>query len=517
MTHITADSVRRSPRLYLTIQLTKSLSNEHATALAEKGAVVPSLHRNRISADLLSQVEQYVYIPMAEGERWQDMTRWVAKLIPRSSFEPIGPTRAKQVDELIQFLYEKTESSLADNSFYRVTSGRLKGFFVKITNTYETEVDVSPIFGPNIGETYRIPKGALTQLTEEIVKSKRGATRSVRAANQVNNPHAFVIDGHNMLYRSAFGNYKTHHSQNKHFVGAAMGFYYTTYRLCRAYPEHEMHFVFDPDYTVRRAYNYPETPAGKATDSTTVASRKEKMPEYKANRNKLKPKLFEELSYNLLWVLHFLNAVGFPIYSHPDHEGDNIIGTVVARLKERDPRTKITIYSTDTDMLQLVDENVQIYHPKTRSFDFNEVAKDLPKVLAEWPVGHPSKINWVRGILGDTTDQIPSFYKWRNGTPGSGDTIFKTDVCAAARDAATISAFRQAVLPLHPAMEEFLTTQFTTNIELLTIVTDIPGLKIKPHKEANEAKLQELLKNIGLYKELEQLQERVIPAFMTTV
>ena len=521
MTAVTSRAMSPA-RMYLTVQVLKAISQTKAEELARAGAIVPVLHKNRISSDILTELENYLYIPIAENERWTDTARWLTKFIPKANFQALGPTSAKQIDDLIQNCLMLTEKALAPTnpSIYRVTTGGgpLKGFFVTIKKRYDEAVEVSPIFGPNVNEVYTIPKGALVQ-AEDVVTPKRGQQKSVRTLAQRNHPAAFVIDGHNLLYRSAFANYKLFHTATNSFIGGAVGFYYNMYRLCRAYPEHEMHIVFDPDTTVCKMFGFDKKQSngnGHFVDytATTVSARREKMPEYKNNRNKLKPKFFEELSTNLIWIMHFLKNLGFPVYSHPAHEGDNIIGSVVEMLRQR-PNSTTIIWSTDSDMKQLVSPNTKLYHPKTRSYDFNEIITSAD-VQAEYPVGTDlTRINWVRAVTGDDSDSIPSACRWIQNNYQTRELQPRDQLCRAVREAESLDEFISRQSQRSTNMNSFMHQQFNTNLDVLTIDTHIPGMKLKAHQMANEDELRGLLSRIGLHKEIEQFQERVLPALLT--
>lgn len=511
----TPETGRSAPRYYLTIQLTKKISQADAESLQDGGAVVFLLYRNKIASDILRDLEDYIYIPLAEGESQADLVKWVAKKISKSSFQPLGLTRANDVDHLLKHCHSLTDESLQGSTVYRVTQGdTLYGFYVRIIpkESPEDHLYVSPLFGPNKNREYLVAKGSLSKLTDFIVPQEV-SYRPVRERMQTKTKHAFVIDGHNLLYRSAFGNYTLFTSDRQTFIGGAVGTYHTILRLCRAHPEYEMHFVFDPDPTVRKLFGFNNLPVDTSgeTTGTTVAMRIQSMPEYKANRDRLTPKFYEQLSQNLTWVLHFLKSCGYNVYSHPNHEGDNILGSVVGDIKRQHENYRILIYSTDTDMLQLVDKHTRIYKPKSRAFDYNEYLSEKD-VLDMFPVGNVSKVNWARAVIGDKSDNILSAYKWISNELGIRKVLHGKPICDAAARSETLEQYVEEVSKFSDEVRKFMQVKFHDNLKLLTIIEDIPGIKVGTPSAPNPAKMEELLCRIGLHKEIELFHEKVLPA-----
>lgn len=514
----TTAPVKPATRFYLAIEILKKLSKADAKKLEDAGAIVFSLYRDKIANDILKDLEDFVYVPKADGENQQQLIRWITTQIPRASFNPLGLTNAAQVDELLKHCHSLTEESLQGSTVYQVTRGDvLRGFFVTITPTpaKEDHLHVSPVFGPNRNVEYEVPKGALSKMTD-LILPKEVQRRPVRERCQETKRHAFVIDGHNLLYRSAFGNYALLTADKQTFIGGAVGVYHTLIRLCRAYPEYEMHFVFDPDPTIRQAFGFTKMDHSEPTDedATTVAARIKNMPEYKANRERLTDKFYAALGGNLRWVLHFLKACGFNVYSHPNHEGDNILGSLVNDIRRKHENYEIIIFSTDTDMLQLVDEHTRIYKPKNRAFDYNELITQ-EEVLGQFPVGEVRKINWARAVIGDTSDNILSAYRWIHSEYGVKKILQSKPICEAARESDTLEEYIERVSKFSTEVAAFMESKFLDNLNLLTIIDSIPGIEVRSPNVPNTEDMQNLLKRIGLYKEIELFDEKVLPALLS--
>jgi DNA polymerase-1 len=128
---------------------------------------------------------------------------------------------------------------------------------------------------------------------------------------------------------------------------------------------------------------------------------------YKAKR----PKMAEELAGQIMKSKEILKAFQIPIYEHPGFEADDILGTIVEKLKN-EKNLKIIIASGDLDTLQLVKGNkVVVYTLRKGVKDivlYNET--DVEKRFGFKPKLLPD----FKGLKGDPSDNIV-------GVPGIGD------------------------------------------------------------------------------------------------
>ena len=149
-------------------------------------------------------------------------------------------------------------------------------------------------------------------------------------------------------------------------------------------------FVADlkPDYIVA-AYDLPQP-----------TLRHEAFPEYKGTRKAIDDALIAQLERSK----DLLEAFSIPIYSKPGYEADDILGTIVEKMKG-DPALDIVIVSGDMDTLQLVSgENVRVYTLKkgikdTIIYDEDGVRERFlfaPELLPDY-----------KGLRGDPSDNIP--------------------------------------------------------------------------------------------------------------
>ncbi len=120
---------------------------------------------------------------------------------------------------------------------------------------------------------------------------------------------------------------------------------------------------------------------------------------YKAGRAKTDDNLVLQLERSK----DIFKAWGIPIYSEKGFEADDILGTIVEKLK-KDKETEIIIASGDMDTLQLVDDKkVQVYTLKKGIRD--TILYDEKAVNARFGFG-PELLPDYKGLRGDPSDNI---------------------------------------------------------------------------------------------------------------
>jgi len=144
----------------------------------------------------------------------------------------------------------------------------------------------------------------------------------------------------------------------------------------------------NPDYIVA-AYDLPKPTYRHAA-----------FKDYKAGR----PKADEALVSQIIRSRDIVQAFGIPIYDCEGFEADDVIGTIVEKLKgEKD--LEIIIASGDMDTMQLIDDSrVQVYTLKkgiTDTILYNE------KGVIERYGFIPALIPDYKGLRGDPSDNIP--------------------------------------------------------------------------------------------------------------
>ena len=122
--------------------------------------------------------------------------------------------------------------------------------------------------------------------------------------------------------------------------------------------------------------------------------RNEIYPEYKANRCETPPELIPQFplirqaceALNVAWI----EKEGF--------EADDLIATYARIAREK--RMRARVISADKDLMQLMDENTNIYDPmKKKEITLEDVEKKFGVT--------PDKVVEVQALMGDSTDNVP--------------------------------------------------------------------------------------------------------------
>ncbi|MBU1094258.1 MAG: DNA polymerase I [Firmicutes bacterium] len=126
---------------------------------------------------------------------------------------------------------------------------------------------------------------------------------------------------------------------------------------------------------------------------------------YKAGRTKMP----EELGMQIPLVNEYIHLFGVKQYSKAGYEADDIIGTLAKRASQKG--FQVEIFSSDRDLLQLVDQNITVNLLKK---GMKEVHRFDPKMLEEtYGLTHEQMID-LKSLMGDPSDNIP-------GVPGVGE------------------------------------------------------------------------------------------------
>ncbi len=142
-----------------------------------------------------------------------------------------------------------------------------------------------------------------------------------------------------------------------------------------------------------------------AFDAGKVTFRHEGYADYKGGREKTPPELKEQFPV----LKELLKAFSISQFELPGYEADDIIGTLSkqAEAQGRD----VVVVSGDKDLLQLASDRVTVL--LTRK-GVSEVEKYDPAQIGERYGLTPAQIIDLKGLMGDTSDNIP-------GIPGVGE------------------------------------------------------------------------------------------------
>jgi DNA polymerase-1 len=138
--------------------------------------------------------------------------------------------------------------------------------------------------------------------------------------------------------------------------------------------------------------------------------RHELYPDYKGTRASMPDDLRSQLDR----VNELIDALNIPVKKKDLYEADDVIGTLSRELAA--DGHQVVIITGDSDLLQLVGDNILVVLPGARRFgEFREFNTEA--VLERYGFG-PEFVPDYKALVGDTSDNIP-------GVPGIGDKTAK--------------------------------------------------------------------------------------------
>jgi len=125
--------------------------------------------------------------------------------------------------------------------------------------------------------------------------------------------------------------------------------------------------------------------------------RSELDPEYKANREPAP----DDFGGQVDRCLEVLEAMDIPVLGEPVVEADDVIASLVKRVRRDHPELNVRIISRDKDLTQLIDEKVEL-------FDAHKGQTVVPDDVFKTPdMGvEPSMVGDILALMGDTSDNI---------------------------------------------------------------------------------------------------------------
>lgn len=187
-----------------------------------------------------------------------------------------------------------------------------------------------------------------------------------------------LIDGHSMLYRAFYALPDLTDKEGMH-TNAIYGFLNIMFKIL----DKE-----EPEYLAI------------AFDVHKPTFRHEMYAEYKSTRKSMP----EELKEQVPVIQELLRSMEIPVILQDGFEADDILGTLVK--KAENEGKKVTLVSGDKDLLQLASDTIKIniLKPKKGGSEIEEYyAKD---VVEKYGIT-PSQIIDLKGLMGDTSDNIP--------------------------------------------------------------------------------------------------------------
>ncbi|MFS8638477.1 MAG: DNA polymerase I [Gemmatimonadota bacterium] len=270
-------------------------------------------------------------------------------------------------------------------------------------------------------------------------------------------PRLFLIDGYALIYRSFFAMISrpltTSRGEN---TSAAWG---VTKFLQKILQEYE------PDYL------------GVVMDAGT-SQREQLYPDYKATREKMP----DELKASLPRIEQLLHAFRIPILRLPDHEADDVIGTLAE--KAAAAGLEAVIVSGDKDFYQLIRPGICLLNPgRGGPSGIEEEWVDTRNASERLGVP-PERVTDYLALIGDSSDNIP-------GAKGIGpktavqliEQYGPVEEILAHVDEISAKRAREALIEHRDAVE--LSKRLVTINTDLPIDLDLDALRIKePDRDA---------------------------------
>jgi DNA polymerase I len=187
-----------------------------------------------------------------------------------------------------------------------------------------------------------------------------------------NNQHPMVIiDAHGFAYRAYYSHPKLTNPQGEE-VGAIYGFMAMLIRLLARFAPQKAIAVFDGS---KRNFRH------------------ELYSEYKLHR----PPTPEDLKPQLSKLWEVADALNLKTLSKDGYEADDLIASIAHKFQHEVP---IVIFSSDKDLLQLVNERVSIVNPS------NEEHLKIPDVEKKFGVPANRFVDYL-ALVGDAADNVP--------------------------------------------------------------------------------------------------------------
>jgi len=253
-----------------------------------------------------------------------------------------------------------------------------------------------------------------------------------------NGNHLYLIDGSSFIFR-AYHAIRPLNRPDGTPVNAVSGFCNMLFKLLR-----------DLDDSERPSHLAVIFDAGKKTFRNDI------YPEYKAHR----PPAPDDLKPQFKIIHDAVEAFNLPSIQLAGYEADDIIATYAKQAESNG--SKVTIVSTDKDLMQLVSDDVRMLDTmKNRHIGIEEVTE-------KFGLG-PEKVIEIQALAGDSADNIP-------GVPGIG---VKTAALLLSEfgDLDTLLA-RAGEIKQNKRRENLIefADQAKLSLELVTLALDVPDL-----------------------------------------
>ena len=201
-----------------------------------------------------------------------------------------------------------------------------------------------------------------------------------------NTDHYYLIDGSGYIFRAYYALPPLTRKSDGLPTGAVSGFCSMLFKLLEDSKS---------DQNLQKPTHF-----AVIFDSARKTFRNDIYSDYKANRAEAPDDLAPQFEYIRKSVLAF----NLPSVDLPNYEADDLIATYVDKILKNG--AKVTIVSSDKDLMQLYKKRVRIFDPMKNKFISDE---DIEKKFGV----DASKVIDVQALAGDSSDNVP-------GVPGIG-------------------------------------------------------------------------------------------------
>lgn len=192
---------------------------------------------------------------------------------------------------------------------------------------------------------------------------------------------AIVIDGNSLIYRAFHATYKQAEWSQEHNLMPVNAIKTVALMLFKILENNQ--------------YDYGLI----AMDTAKKTLRSQEFEEYKANRKPMDEKLVVQLPY----IYELFEYLGFTIKKQEGFEADDFVGSFAKIMSKNDILTEI--YSSDRDMLQLVDKKTKVMLIKQGANNIIEVTFSNFASLNGGLM--PNQITEYKALVGDSSDNLP--------------------------------------------------------------------------------------------------------------
>ena len=198
--------------------------------------------------------------------------------------------------------------------------------------------------------------------------------------------HFYLIDGSGYIFRAYYALPPLSRKSDGLPTGAVSGFCSMLFKLLEEARS---------DKSI-----YKPTHFAVIFDSARKNFRNDIYSEYKANRSEAPEDLIPQFEY----IRKSVEAFNLPCVELSNYEADDLIATYAKKIIEAG--AKVTVISSDKDLMQLVSDNIRLYDPmKSKVLGEKEVIEKFGV--------KPNQVIDVQSLAGDSSDNVP-------GVPGIG-------------------------------------------------------------------------------------------------